>query len=273
LKLWQGGIVLVSIVTPSLNGIEFLAECIESVQSQSGPAVDVEHILVDGGSTDGTPEFAAAAGCTVLTREERNLTFALNKGIRHAKGALVGFLGCDDVLLPGALDTVVRRYEWDRRPWLIGGCRWLDALGRSKGDQKSPPNWLPSSVLASLDWSPFPAISTFSQRDFLNELGGFDVRFYYAADFDLFVRARSRRPFSRISGTLAGWRRRGDNTSMERNTVHEAEIAAINGRYGPPHARTQKAYRLLTKVVLNGQSPRWLVHKRLELLRAAQSAG
>ena len=264
--------MFVSIVTPSLNGIDFLAECIESVRRQSSPSVDVEHILVDGGSTDGTPEFAAAAGCKVLTREERNVTYALNKGIQHASGTLVGFLGCDDILLPGALDTVVRRYERDRRPWLIGGCRWIDAEGRSKGDHKAPPNWLISSVLASLDWSPFPAISTFSHRDFLDELGGFDVRFYYAADFDLYVRARSREPYSRINRTLAAWRRHGGNTSMERNTVHEVELATISRRHGPPGSGTRRAYRYGTKLVLNGQSPRWMLHKRVEKWRTPQAA-
>jgi glycosyltransferase involved in cell wall biosynthesis len=263
--------VLVSIVTPSLNGMDFLAECIQSVKSQSSPSVDVEHILVDGGSTDGTPELAAAAGCTVLTREERNITYALNKGIRHAAGTLVGFLGCDDILLPGALDTVVRRYERDGRPWLIGGCRWIDAHGRSKGDHKPPPNWLAPSMLASLAWSPFPAIATFSRRDFLEELGFFDVWFYYAADFDLFVRARSREPYSHIYRTLAAQRRHGDNTSMERNTVHEAELAAINRRHGPPGSGTRTAYRYGTKLILNGQSPRWMLHKRLEKWRAPQS--
>jgi glycosyltransferase involved in cell wall biosynthesis len=256
--------VLVSIVTPSLNGMDFLAKCIESVRSQSSPSVDVEHILVDGGSTDGTPEFAASAGCRVLTREERNITYALNKGIQHAAGTLVGFLGCDDILLPGALDTVVRRYERDGRRWLVGGCRWIDAEGRSRGDQKPPPNWVPSSVLASLDWSPFPAISTFTHRDFLAELGGFDVWFYYAADFDLFVRARSREPFSRINCALGAWRRHPYNTSREHNTVHEAELAAISRRHGPPRLGTRTAYRYGTKLLLNGQSPRWMVHKRLE---------
>jgi glycosyltransferase involved in cell wall biosynthesis len=259
----HGGIVLVSIVTPSLNGMDFLAECIESVRSQASLSVDVEHILVDGGSTDGTPEFAAAAGCTVLTREERNLTYAMNKGVRHASGTLVGFLGCDDILLPGALDTVIRRYERDGRRWLVGRCRWIDARGRSKGDQKPPPNWLPSSVLASLDWSPFPPISTFTHRDFFAELGWFDVWFYYAADFEFYVRARSLEPFSRINRALGGLRRHPYNTSKERNTIHEAEIAAINQGHGPPGSGARTTYRYGAKLLMNGQSPRWMVQKRL----------
>jgi glycosyltransferase involved in cell wall biosynthesis len=252
--------VLVSIVTPSLNGMNYLAECTESVRSQSSPLVEVEHILVDGGSTDGTPEFAVTAGCKVLTREERNITYALNKGVQYASGTLIGILGCDDILLPGALDTVVRR-------WLVGRCRWIDEYGRSKGDQKAPPNWLPSAVLATLNWSPFPAISTFTHRDLLAELGCFDVWFYYAADFDLFVRARSLEPFSRINRTLAGWRRHEYNTSKERNAIHEAELSAINRRHGPSASGTRTLYRYGTKIVLNGQSPKWMVHKRLEKWR------
>jgi glycosyltransferase involved in cell wall biosynthesis len=55
--------VLISVVTPTLNAIYYLRDCIESVRIQQTPNVQVEHIVVDGGSSDGTVEFARSRGC------------------------------------------------------------------------------------------------------------------------------------------------------------------------------------------------------------------
>ena len=54
--------MLVTVVTPTLNAIAYLDECIRSVERQAGPNVTVEHIVVDGGSTDGTAELRARRG-------------------------------------------------------------------------------------------------------------------------------------------------------------------------------------------------------------------
>lgn len=265
-----GSTVLVSIVTPSLNGIEYLAESIESVRRQAGPHVEVEHIFVDGGSTDGTPELAAAAGCTVLTREEKNLTYALNKGARHARGTLIGVLGCDDLLLPGALEVVVHRYQQDGRRWLMGGCRWVDAQGRSLGDPTVPPSWLKPSMMASLTWGCVPAVSTFFHTDMLRNLGYFDVGFWYASDHELYTRALAREPFSRIARPLSAQRRHGSNLSMERNAGHTAEMAAITERFAPAQPWKRRLYSVMLRVWLNGTSPTWFLRKRADMYRESR---
>jgi glycosyltransferase involved in cell wall biosynthesis len=264
--------MIVTIVTPSLNGVEYLAECIASVQAQASSRVDVEHVFVDGGSTDGTPEMAAAAGCTVLTREENSLTYGLNKGARHARGTLIGILGCDDILLPGALEEVVRHYRQDGRRWLVGGCRWIDAAGGPLGEHKAPPSWLTAPMLASMDWGGVPALSTFLHRDFLRELGYFDTDFSYAADHELYAKALAREEFSRIPRALAAQRRHGSNLSMERTARHRAEMAAITLRYAPDEAWKRAAYRVLLKAWMNGMSPTWFVHKRIDKLRDRRHA-
>ena len=85
--------MIVTVVTPALNGMRWLPECIDSTQQQAGPDIEVEHIVVDGGSSDGTPDYAASRGCTVLTREEPSVAFAINKGAANASEELIGFLG------------------------------------------------------------------------------------------------------------------------------------------------------------------------------------
>ena len=83
----------VTVVTPSLNGMRYLDECIESVKIQRSENVDVEHMIVDGGSTDGTLKFARQRGCTVTTRKDDGIFDAINKGSFAAQGELLGFLG------------------------------------------------------------------------------------------------------------------------------------------------------------------------------------
>jgi glycosyltransferase involved in cell wall biosynthesis len=264
--------VLVSIVTPSLNGIEYLAECIESTRSQATRDVEVEHIFVDGGSTDGTVEFAASQGCTVLTREESSIYFALNKGARNSNGTLLGRLGCDDVFLPGALDSVVQHYERTGARWLVGGCRWMDQRGTSRGDLRAPPSWLSAPMYASLGWSCFSDLSTFLHRDLYFELGGYDDSFMYCGDYELYARALQFEPFARINRVVTGVRRHGDNMSMSADPKRLAEEGAVAERYGPQSEWQQTAYRYLLKLWLNGTNPKWFLSKRIDGFRARPTA-
>jgi glycosyltransferase involved in cell wall biosynthesis len=260
--------MMVTVVTPALNGMRWLAECIDSVQRQASPQVEVEHILVDGGSTDGTPEYAASRGCTVLTREEPSIAFAINKGAFSSSGELIGFLGCDDMLLPGALDTVVRRRQRDGRRWFVGGVRWVDERGASRGVVGAPPAWLTAPILASLGWNCVAPMSTYLSRDLFEELGGLKTSFSHADDYEFFVRALEREPFARIARTLSCSLRRGDAMSMDRNATHLAELEAIAAQ-GAPRSRSQRAlYHYGFKLWLNAANPRWAALKQVDAFRA-----
>lgn len=255
----------VSVVTPSLNGMDYLAECVHAVRTQESSDIEIEHILVDGGSTDGTPEYAAEMGCTVLTREEENPTFAMNKGFKHASGTLVSVLACDDVLKPGAVEAVVQRYRREGRRWLTGDGEWMDAQGNGFAVQQAPPTWAGSRFLATLGWSPFVAPATFFERDLLEELGYFDVDYYYAADYEFCLRALSRSPFSRVRHRVAGIRRHGGNLSKEQSPQHERELREIVEQYGPQSRPMRTVSKLGVKVFLNARNPAWAARKRLDV--------
>jgi glycosyltransferase involved in cell wall biosynthesis len=265
--------VLMSVVTPALNGMKWLSECIDSTLRQASPNVEVEHIVVDGGSTDGTPEYAASRGCTVLTREEPSIAFAINKGVSNARGELIGFLGCDDVLLPGALDAVARRYQRGRGRWFVGGVRWLDERGVSRGDFRAPPSWLTAPALASLGWNCIPPMSTYLNRDLLEETEGFLTSYSHADDYEFFVRLLSREKFERIGRTLAGARRHSNAMSMDRNAVHLAELETIAAQSAPPSASARRLSRYGLKLWLNATNPRWSALKRVDAFRARHRTG
>lgn len=98
-----------SIITPVLNRRDLLRKAIESLDSQGLP--DVEHIVVDGGSVDGTLEMLDEhPNIAVLQDRRRGLYDAINMGIERATGDVIGLLNSDDLYAPGALHAVERAF-------------------------------------------------------------------------------------------------------------------------------------------------------------------
>ena len=94
-----------SIVTPSYNMLPYLKLCHGSVMDQRG--ADVEHIVIDGGSTDGTVEWLQQQRDLIYVIEaDEGMYDAINKGICLASADLVAYLNCDEQYLPGALSLV-----------------------------------------------------------------------------------------------------------------------------------------------------------------------
>lgn len=94
-----------SIVTPSLNAREWIPLCAASVADQAG--VRVEHIVQDGGSTDGTTDWLQRQpGIRVFTEQDEGMYDAVNRGFRRATGDVFAYLNCDEQYLPGALTAV-----------------------------------------------------------------------------------------------------------------------------------------------------------------------
>ena len=87
----------ISLVTPTLNAATYLGEALSSVREQQ---IAVEHIAVDGGSTDGTLELLHESGARVISEPDSGLYDAINKGVGLSTGDVVGFLNADDLLPP-----------------------------------------------------------------------------------------------------------------------------------------------------------------------------
>jgi glycosyltransferase involved in cell wall biosynthesis len=260
--------MLITVVTPTLNAMEYLADCVESTRRQKTDNLEVEHVVVDGGSTDGTVEFARSQGCVVMTGKDEGIFDAVNKGSFNSNGVLLGFLGADDTLLPGALDAVARHHQRHGANWLVGRVRWTDARGVVRGDLSAPPTWITASMLASLGWNCIPHTATYMHRELFEQLGGFDKGFKYSGDYDFFVRARRRDIFVRIPRALSCFRRHGQNMSMRMDEPQLAENEAVAQRFGPAAAWQRTAYRYFLKLWLNGENLPWSVQKRLDAARA-----
>ena len=249
--------VIISIVTPTLNAERYLAQCIDSVRSNASGGIEPEHVIVDGGSTDQTTEIARAKGVRLIEGKDSGIFDAINKGSFASSGELLGFLGADDLLLDGALQALVNAYRQGQPRWLSGSFRWIDKDGTHMMWRSAPPTWLGLQVYASLGWSSMAHMSTYLTRDLFEELGGFNIAFKLAGDYELFARAWSRCAFRRIRRPLAAFRFTETNYSF----VHEArkvdECNAIAESFAPKSSRQRKLYRMALRNWMRADKLSW----------------
>ena len=120
----------ISVVTPSFNSIHTIRDTIESVRSQDYP--NWEHIVIDGGSKDGTIELLKEYPHLIwVSEKDEGHYHAMNKGIFRATGEVVNILNADDCFCPGVLSAVGEAFqqhpEWDA---LFGDIQYVDGQGR-----------------------------------------------------------------------------------------------------------------------------------------------
>lgn len=178
---------LVSIVTPTFNRADYLPGLFESIRSQSYP--NIEHIVIDGGSTDGTVELLRRYGEDSNVRwssaPDGGVYDAVNRGLQLAKGQIVAYLNSDDRYMPWAVESAVDAFR--RRPdvgLVYGDMIRFDPVTGHGDLVLHPPSLrrvLPRAALLGQ-----PAL--FWSHQAVEELGGLDTRFRLAADHDLWVR-------------------------------------------------------------------------------------
>ena len=156
---------------------------------------------------------------------------------------------------------MVRRYEQTKRPWVVGGIRWINDRGESLGDIAAPPSWMTASMHASLGWNCIHHMATYVSRDLFTELGGFDVAYKDSGDYEFFSRALARYPYLRIERTLACFRRTGNNNSMINRERANKESHAVMETFAPRSALQRSLSRHFMKVWLNGTNPAWAARK------------
>jgi glycosyltransferase involved in cell wall biosynthesis len=181
----------ITIVTPTLNRAPFLPEAIESVQSQGYP--DVEHIIVDGMSTDETPAVLARHPHLRVIREpDSGLYDALNKGIRAATGEVIGHLNSDDRYAPGAFTAVANAFSAPQVELVSGGAEIVDSTGAVRHRFVHPTET--ALTFASISCGvPIPN-ARFLRRSLYERAGFYDLRYRVAADRDLLLRVLLQQP-------------------------------------------------------------------------------
>jgi glycosyltransferase involved in cell wall biosynthesis len=253
--------MIVTIVTPTLNGITHLPACLESVRRNQSADIQIEHVIVDGGSTDGTIELAERSGARVIVGKDKGIFDAVNKGSFQSSGALLGFLGADDVMLDGGMHAIVQAYQQGKRPWVVGGIRWIDEFGRDLGGLAAPPLLMTPRMHVCLGWNPIMHMATYFSRDFFMKLGGFDITYRDSGDYELFARARSIAPYTRVARPIACFRRTGENNSAVNLTRADGECRRVRDNFGPASGLERVFWRYTLKSWFNLANPGWLANK------------
>lgn len=190
----------ISLVIVSLNQKEFLEECIFSVLGQDYE--NLELILVDGGSNDGSLEIIKKhkkAFCHIISEDDRGQSHALNKGFSLSSGDVLGWLCSDDKLEKNALRTMGSIFAETNADIAVGGCRVIDQNGSTKTihysgfvTNKISPFSFGDCLAFTGNWQKslfFYQPEVFFGRKIWERSGGFiREELYYAMDYELFLR-------------------------------------------------------------------------------------
>ncbi|MBU1616049.1 glycosyltransferase [bacterium] len=197
---------LVSVVTPSFNQAEFIEETILSVKNQDYP--NIEHIVIDGGSTDGTIDILKKYPHLIwISEPDKGQSDAINKGFRMAKGEIIGWLNSDDWYEPNVFEAIAKWFiENPDKTMVMGDCKLINDQGRifskvvnyERGFEELSRFWIGGSIPTQ------PAI--FFRRFLLDEFGCLDITLHYAMDYDLWMRFASKNRFHHIDKTVANYR-------------------------------------------------------------------
>ena len=179
----------VSIVTVCRNAEATIGEAVASVAEQRD--VELEHVVVDGASTDRTVEVAAAAireGGTLLSEPDKSLYDAMNKGIALATGDVIGILNADDRMAgPGVVADVARAFERHGTDAILG-----DIAFTAPGDDGRIVRRYDSGRFRPglLRWGWMPAHpGMYLTRDAYDRVGPYRIDYRIASDFEFVVRA------------------------------------------------------------------------------------
>lgn len=222
---------LLTVVTIVRNGKDFVADALDSVISQK--TADVEYVVIDGASTDGTLDILRSreGGIDKLISEaDRGLYDAKNKGARNGTGEYVAFLNADDFYLPGTLSAVTAELKTSKPDILYGNLHWVQ---RDAAHLLGQPGLGDHTTLHKAMNVPFPA--TFIRRELILN-SPFDLNFRIAADYDFIFKCfREGRNFKYLNRTLTHMRMGGVSGTHLAKTFQETRDIRLRHGVSPAH--------------------------------------
>jgi len=252
----------ISIVTPSLNQGEFIAETIESVLSQAGNFY-IDYIVMDGCSTDGSVEIIARYARFLreakwpvqclginyrwICEPDNGQADALNKGFGIAGGDILGWINSDDAYYPGAFQKVAA-VNWDRVDFCFGKGMWLSREGKELCPY---PTFKPNRYSLSGKCTLCQPTVFFSKKAYL-KLGGLSQEYYCTFDYEYWLRAVFQaQKFSFVPAFLAKSRMYPQNKSLSDQLRATREAAVIRHRYYSGQRLNKMLCRYYSMIVEN----------------------
>lgn len=227
----SSGLPKISIITPSFNQGRYIEQTILSVLDQPYP--NVEHIVMDGGSTDGTVEILRRYPHLVwVSEKDRGQADALNKGFARATGEIVGWINSDDYYREDIFASVAGSFADPATQWVIGNVA-------VQFDDGSEPKFRKSRHVSRATLIKDPDIvrqqPTFFRRGALLLAGGWQAQFYMVMDFDLWMRLARLAPPLMVDENWAFYRNHLAQKSSLANILRQSrEIVSVLRREKAP---------------------------------------
>lgn len=213
-----------TIITPSFNQGVYIDQTIQSVRKQNYP--NVEHIVMDGGSTDSTIDVLKRHPHLIwVSEKDRGQADALNKGFAKSTGDVIGWINSDDYYEPNIFGCIMKYFEDPEVMWIIGHLTFVfDRTGQLIS--KKSPAVTYDRLIKNPDIICQPA--TFFRKSFIERAGKWNPEFFMVMDFDLWVRLAKMSPPRMIDKNLAYFRIHALQKTSHSNTLRQKrEIVTI----------------------------------------------
>ena len=246
---------LVSVVTPSLDQRPFVERTLESVLSQRGD-FDLEYLVQDGGSTDGTLAILDRYRDRISLVVERDTgqADAVNRALRRARGDIIGWVNSDDLLRPGAIQAAVEAFRaHPDAPWLHGRCDIVDEDDRvirravaAYKDFRARRHRFETLLVENY----VSQMTVFWRRSLMDRVGMLDPSLRYTFDYDLWLRFARVAPPLWLDRTLAAFRWHVSSKSGSAFEAQFAEDHRVFLRHAPEGRALRLRKRLRTAQIL-----------------------
>lgn len=171
----------ITIITVCLNSEKYLDRCLRSVLSQDYPQNKIEHIVIDGGSSDKTVSIIKKYSKNLKywhSKKDKGLYDAMNIGISKADGEIIGILNSDDFFYKNCLKTVSNYFKKNEIDFLFGSVL----------KKRIYHNYFPKKIFYTFNFYPSHSVSFFIKRKIQKKIGRYNINFRYSADRDLLYR-------------------------------------------------------------------------------------
>jgi glycosyltransferase involved in cell wall biosynthesis len=252
----------ISIITPVINRVQFLEETILSVISQGYP--NLEYIIIDGGSTDGSLEIIKKHEKFIsywVSEPDSGMYHAIQKGFDRSTGEIMAWLNSDDIYKPVSLNMIASIFNDTEVEWITG----MGSLYNKEGNCVKTNNlmkWSKSRVWLK-DYKWIQQENTFWKRSLWEKSGGsINIDLKYAGDFELWCRFFKHAELYSVHTSFAGFRLHGSQFTTAFKKEYETEACSIAKEFKPVTPNEKRKYYILVLF----KSLQWVVKYTLIFL-------
>jgi glycosyltransferase involved in cell wall biosynthesis len=230
---------LISVITPSYNQAQFLEATIQSVLSQDYP--NLEYLVLDGGSTDGSLEIIQRYADQLTywhSRKDNGQAEAINEGFQKATGKYIAWLNSDDLYLPGCITNAVALLEADPNLGMVfGQVEVINQAGAHLGFFR--PASLHFEDLLCVE-TIIPQQAAFFRYEVLEKIGLLNPNLHFALDHEFFLRIAAHHPIAAFPNIAAQYRLSENNKGMKQRSMWSYEFVRIlDGFFAQPHLKAR----------------------------------